>query len=252
MAKGFSRVSESLDDLSLDVPAAKVLFENIVNKAISDRWFDPSFCKSSGTDDEKRDEGHDKSRKYKEAVVDIIREYFLSDDIPELIRSLEDLAAPEYNPIFIKKLITLAMDRKKREKEMASVLLSALSMEIISRNNVVDGFIMLLESAEDTALDILDASNELVLFLARAVIDDVLAPLNLEEINSKLPKNCRGRETVWMARSLVSARHAGERLLRCWGGGTGQAVEVAKDKIIKLLEEYESGGDIGEACQCIL
>ncbi|KAG6513186.1 MA3 DOMAIN-CONTAINING TRANSLATION REGULATORY FACTOR 1-like [Zingiber officinale] len=251
MAKGFSRVSESLDDLSLDVPAARVLFENIVNKAISDRWLDPSFCKSSGTDDEKRDEGYDKSRKYKEAIADIIREYFLSDDIPELIRSLEDLAAPEYNPIFIKKLITLAMDRKKREKEKASVLLSALSMEIISRDDVVNGFIMLLESAEDTALDILDASNELALFLARAVIDDVLAPLNLEEINSKLPKNCRGRETVSMARSLVSARHAGERLLRCWGGGTGWAVEDAKDKIIKLLEEYESGGDIGEACQCI-
>jgi hypothetical protein len=28
-------------------------------------------------------------------------------------------------------------------------------------------------------------------------------------------------------------------------------VEDAKDKILKLLEEYESGGVVGEACQCI-
>ncbi|KAJ6339676.1 hypothetical protein OIU77_007588 [Salix suchowensis] len=83
-----------------------------------------------------------------------------------------------------------------------------------------------LESAEDTALDILDASNELALFLARAVIDDVLVPLNLEEIGSKLQPNCSG-------------------------SGTGWAVEDAKDKILKLLEEYESGGVLGEACQCI-
>uniref|UniRef100_A0A804JZE4 MI domain-containing protein n=1 Tax=Musa acuminata subsp. malaccensis TaxID=214687 RepID=A0A804JZE4_MUSAM len=230
MTKGFSRLAESLDDLSLDIPAAKSLFQMIVPKAISGGWLDPSFLQSKEAEDEDRDEGYDKLRKYKEEAVTIIREYFLSDDIPELIRSLEDLGAPEYNPVFIKRLITLAMDRKNREKEMASVLLSALSMEIFSRDDIVDGFIMLLESAEDAALDILDASNELALFLARAVIDDVLAPLNLEEINSKLPRNCSGSKTVHMARSLASARHAGERLLRCWGGGTG---------------------DVGEACQCI-
>ncbi|XP_065049215.1 MA3 DOMAIN-CONTAINING TRANSLATION REGULATORY FACTOR 1-like [Musa acuminata AAA Group] len=251
MTKGFSRLAESLDDLSVDIPAAKSLFQMIVPKAISGGWLDPSFLQSKEAEDEDRDEGYEKLRKYKEEAVTIIREYFLSDDIPELIRSLEDLGAPEYNPVFIKRLITLAMDRKYREKEMASVLLSALSMEIFSRDDIVDGFIMLLESAEDAALDILDASNELALFLARAVIDDVLAPLNLEEINSKLPRNCSGSKTVHMARSLASARHAGERLLRCWGGGTGWAVEDAKDKIIKLLEEYESGGDVGEACQCI-
>jgi MA3 domain len=38
---------------------------------------------------------------------------------------------------------------------------------------------------------------------------------------------------------------------RCWGGNTGWQVEDAKDKITKLLEEYEAGGDLGEACHCI-
>ncbi|PPD82256.1 hypothetical protein GOBAR_DD20813 [Gossypium barbadense] len=225
MVKGFARLAESLDDLALDIPSAKTLFQSIVPKAISEGWLDASFTKSSCEDGE--------------------------DDIPELIRSLEDLGLPEFNPIFLKKLVTLALDRKNREKEMASVLLSALHIEIFSTEDIVNGFVMLLESAEDTALDILDASTELALFLARAVIDDVLAPLNLDEIASKLSPNCSGSETIRMARSLITARHAGERLLRCWGGGTGWAVEDAKDKIMKLLEEYESGGVVAEACQCI-
>jgi hypothetical protein len=250
MAKGFARLEESLDDLALDIPSAKSLFQSLVPKAISEGWLDASFMKSSGEDGQAQAEDG-KVKRFKEEVVTIIHEYFLSDDIPELIRSLEDLGMPEFNPIFLKKLITLAMDRKNREKEMASVLLSALHIEIFSTEDIVNGFIMLLESAEDTALDILDASNELALFLARAVIDDVLVPLNLEEIGSKLQPNCSGSETVRMARSLIAARHAGERLLRCWGGGTGWAVEDAKDKILKLLEEYESGGVLGEACQCI-
>ncbi|KAJ6797774.1 programmed cell death protein 4-like [Iris pallida] len=252
MAKGFSRLTESLDDLSLDIPSAKSLFESLIQKANSEGWLDFSYLESPEADGECKTNGnYEKIRHYKEEVVTIIHEYFLSDDIPELIRNLEDLAAPEYNPVFVKKLITIAMDRKNREKEMASVLLSALSMETFSTEDIVNGFLLLLESAEDTALDILDASDELALFLARAVIDDCLAPLNLGEISSKLPSNSSGSETVRMARTLVSARHSGERLLRCWGGGSGWAVEDAKDKIIKLLEEYEIGGDVGEACQCI-
>ncbi|KAL6559334.1 Peptide chain release factor 1, mitochondrial [Orobanche gracilis] len=252
MAKGFSRLAESLDDLALDIPSAKKLFLSIVPQAVSEGWLDESFVKSTNEDvDNKQDENDDKLRRYKKEVVTIIHEYFYSDDIPELIRSLEDLAMPEHNPIFLKKLITLAMDRKNREKEMASVLLSALHIEIFTTEDMVNGFVLLLESAEDTALNILDASSELAFFLARAVIDDVLAPLNLEVITNMLPPNCSGTETVRMARSLIAARHAGERILRCWGGGTGWAVEDAKDKIQKLLEEYESGGVLGEACQCI-
>jgi hypothetical protein len=51
----------------------------------------------------------------------IIQEYFLLDDIPELIQSLEELSAPEYNLMFLKKVIMLAMERKHREKEVTSV-----------------------------------------------------------------------------------------------------------------------------------
>ncbi|XP_061360874.1 MA3 DOMAIN-CONTAINING TRANSLATION REGULATORY FACTOR 1-like [Gastrolobium bilobum] len=250
MVKGFSRLAEALDDLALDIPSAKTLFQSLIREAILEGWLDDSFMKPSGEDGDVQVQDEN-LRKYKKEVVTIIHEYFLSDDIPELIRSLEDLGTPEYNPIFLKKLITIAIDRKNREKEMASVLLAALHIEIFSTEDIINGFFMLLESAEDTALDILNASNELALFLARAVIDDVLAPLHLVEIGSMLPPKCSGSETVQMARSLVAARHAGERLLRCWGGGTGWAVEDAKDKIMKLLEEYESGGDVSEACQCI-
>ncbi|KAJ3681171.1 hypothetical protein LUZ60_015660 [Juncus effusus] len=253
MSKGFSRVGEILEDLSLDIPSCKTLFDGLVQKAASNKWLDSSFSHfTSNTNGDLKNNGDfDKLKRYKEEAVTIIHEYFSSDDIPEIIRSLEELNCPEYNPIFIKKLITLAMDRKNREKEMASVLLSSLSFELFSTDDVANGFTLLLESAEDTALDVLDASDELALFLARAVIDDVLAPLNLEEISSKLPPKCSGNETITMARTLSSARHAGERLLRCWGGGSGWAVEDAKDKIQKLLEEYVTGGDLSEACRCI-
>lgn len=104
-------------------------------------------------------------------------------------------------------------------------------IELFSTEDIVSGFVMLLEAAEDTALDVVDASTELSLFLARAVKDEVLAPMNLEEIGWRLPPNCSGSETLDMAKSLVAARHSGERILRCWGGGTGWIIEDAKIRL---------------------
>jgi hypothetical protein len=60
----------------------------------------------------------EKMKHFKIEPGHIIQEYFLSDDVPELIRSLEELSSPKYNSIFLKKLITPAMDRKHREKEV--------------------------------------------------------------------------------------------------------------------------------------
>eukprot|EP00252_Welwitschia_mirabilis_P010638 TRINITY_DN2402_c0_g1_i3.p1 TRINITY_DN2402_c0_g1~~TRINITY_DN2402_c0_g1_i3.p1 ORF type:complete len:701 (+),score=193.55 TRINITY_DN2402_c0_g1_i3:294-2396(+) len=250
MSKGFCRLADTVDDLSLDIINAKDMFESLISRATSEGWLSPNSVRSSPSQPP-IGEPEDDAKVFKQRAVTIIQEYFLSDDIAEVVTSLEDLAAPDFNAVFVKRLITLAMDRKNREKEMASVLLSALYTEVFTVEDIVNGFVLLLESAEDTALDIPGAANELALFLARAVVDDVLAPLNLEEINRQLKPGSIGSEIVRMSRSLLAARLAGERILRCWGGGTGWAVDDAKDKINNLLEEFEAGGDLGEACQCI-
>lgn len=94
------------------------------------------------------------------------------------------------------------------------------------------------------------------MFLARAVVDEVLAPQHLEEIGTQcLGPGSVGSKVLRMTKSLLKARLAGERILRCWGGGgssrSGWAFEDVKDMIGKLLEEYESGGEIREACRCM-
>ncbi|KAJ6399161.1 hypothetical protein OIU77_019832 [Salix suchowensis] len=136
---------------------------------------------------------------------------------------------------------------------MASVLLSSLCFP---SDDAVIGFIMLIESADDTALDNPVVVEDLAMFLARAVVDEVLAPQHLEEIGTQFSgADSIGRKVLQMAKSSLKARLSGERILRCWGGGgtgsPGWAIEDVKDKVGRLLEEFESGGDIREACRCI-
>ncbi|KAK7377330.1 hypothetical protein VNO80_02753 [Phaseolus coccineus] len=100
---------------------------------------------------------------------------------------------------------------------------------------MVKGFSRLEEVLDDLILDIPSTKTQFQTMVSkaiskgffdslffrpstRAVIDDVLAPLNLEEMNRRLNPDSSGN---------------------------------AKDKIMKLLEEYESGGVVSEACQSI-
>ncbi|KAJ4786608.1 Programmed cell death protein 4 [Rhynchospora pubera] len=199
---------------------------------------------------EKYDKELDKLRTYKKAASLIINEYLSSHDMENLIINVVNLHTPEYNPIFIKRLVTVAMDRKNKIREMASFLLSALSMEIFTTEDVMTGFAMLLDSIDDTALDILDASDKLAMFLARAVRDDVLAPVHLELLNEKYKESSTASKTIAHARNLAFSPHAGERLERCWGGSSDFLKDI-KEKIVKLLEEYQCTGDLGEACRGI-
>lgn len=63
-------------------------------------------------------------------VATMVEEYFASGDIGEVAISLEDLGAPDFMHYFIKRVIVLALDRKDREREMTSVLLSSLYAEV--------------------------------------------------------------------------------------------------------------------------
>ena len=220
ITKGFDRMIDTVDDLSLDIPNAQRILKSLISKAASDGWLCASSLKSLSLEPRKRLLEDSFTRTFKMKSQSIIQEHFLSGDISEVCSCLEvenKTSSGELNAIFVKRLITLAMDRKNREKEMASVLLSSLCFPA---DDVVNGFVMLIESADDTALDNPVVVEDLAMFLARAVVDEVLAPQHLEEVGSQfLGTGSIGSRVLQMAKSLLMAQLSGERVLRCWGGG---------------------------------
>ena len=248
MAKGFGRMAEVVDDLSLDIPTAKHLLDQYVASAAQEGWLPTT--PSDAVDEEPETESKT-VRDFKKRSVEILVEYFSSGDIYEVGRSLSELAYPDLIHLTVKKVITLAMDRHSKEKEMASLLLSELYPEVLPGEQIEAAFGNLLESIEDLALDIPGAPTELALFIARAVTDDIVAPLYLSEASAALGRDSLGGEVVQMAQTMLGARHAGERILRCWGGGGGRSVKESKAKIGRILEEYEAGGELQEACESI-
>ena len=69
-------------------------------------------------------------------------------------------------------------------------------------------------------------------FLARAVVDEVLAPAFLSNRNNTHP----GDSVVEKAVSLLSREHCTARLEKVWGPGDGRPVSELKDIMDQLLK----------------
>lgn len=66
---------------------------------------------------------------------------------------------------------------------MAANLLSRLYHEVIQADQMQKGFKSLLASVDDLKLDVPAAEDDLALFLARAVVDDILPPAFLQKLS---------------------------------------------------------------------
>lgn len=67
----------------------------------------------------------------------------------------------------------MVMDRYDKEKEMVFVLFLVFYVDVISLAQISQGFILLLEFVDDFLVDIFDVVNVFVLFVVRAVVDDI-------------------------------------------------------------------------------
>ena len=137
---------------------------------------------------------------FKIRVSDAVREYFDSSDPDEVVRCIDEMKCRDYHAEVVKRAISLGLDEGPRERELVSRLLACLHPNPLSDAEMEMGFEVLLDSIEDLCIDIPDAKAMVGSFLARAVVDEVLAPAFLSDRNNSHP----GDAVVEKAVSLLS------------------------------------------------
>jgi len=101
-----------------------------------------------------------------------------------------------------------------------------------------------LDSLEDSCLDTPDAVDVLSKFLARAILDEVIPPIFLQNatINSSLTRECTG-----LANVLLNEKNRGKKLEHVWGPGDLHSVKHLKQEYAQMLREYILNSDQNEA-----
>lgn len=184
---------------------------------------------------------------FKIRVSDAVREYFDSSDADEVVRCIDELRCRDYHPEVVKRAVSLGLDEGPRERELVSRLLACLHPNPLTDEEMEMGFEVLLDSIEDLSIDIPDAKAMVGSFLARAVVDEVLAPAFLSNRNNTHPGDC----VVEKAVGLLSREHCTARLEKVWGPGDGRPVSDLKGVMDQLLKEYLLSRELDEAASCV-
>jgi len=180
----------------------------------------------------------------------VLTEYFRSGDIPETLKSIAELNLGETQYQFINKALDSGLENQAYERELVSKLLSAVYEGAIHPEKIQEGFLVALNSLDDFVLDTPDAVDVLSKFLARAIVDEIVAPAFFKHAQSHVESN-RAKECLALASGLATEKHKLDRLAHVWGPGDFHSVRHMKEEINTLLEEYLVSQDQSEADRCV-
>ena len=191
---------------------------------------------------------------YKKASQKTLLEYFDSEDKDEVKTRLDELGSPSLRHLFVRRALSMSMDRGNREREMVSELFVSLSdkggdeareQPCVTPDMILAGFRDVLRGLEELEHDVPNAADLVGTFIARAVVDDIIPPafvwVEMKDV-IRLPG-----EAIEQARVLLAPAHAAERVLRCWGGENQMSVPALKESFKRILVEFHESHDAAEA-----
>eukprot|EP00743_Colponemidia_sp_Colp-15_P000606 GILK01000679.1.p1 GENE.GILK01000679.1~~GILK01000679.1.p1 ORF type:complete len:520 (-),score=122.84 GILK01000679.1:331-1890(-) len=261
---GFKILFAGLDDLSLDVPDAPDLLLQFVACAIKDGCLSPAFVARIPEPLLERGRGKlifqdickvaqepEALSAYKKKIQGSLAEYFVSGDIEDIRTQLQELGHAEFHPEFVKKAVQLALERRDKERELASILLSSIYSNPVSAESMSHGFDRLLDSIEDLSLDVPDAPRLVAQFLARAVVDEIIPPAYVTNHARTTVEGTKVASIISQTQGLLNMSHATIRLAKIWGPGDGRPVDEVKREVEAALQEYLSSNDVEELVRWI-
>ena len=162
------------------------------------------------------------------------------------------LSAATLRSMVVKRAVIAALDRGARERELAAQLLAQLRRDdCISRAHGEAGFDLLLQALESLTIDVPNAPDNMHVFLARAVVDDVVSDEFLEECADAAGLDIDARRVALSARGALRAPGGKGRVLDAWGGPDGGTASFAVREMDSLLHEYVESRDSREASRRI-
>lgn len=192
------------------------------------------------------------SAEFDAVVTPLVKEYFEHGITCEVTVPLKELNIAHLKHRIVVLVVTLAMEKKGSQRELASVLLSDLyGHQVVCEQDIELGFQALMNLLEELKLDTPDAESILGQFMARCIADDCLNPVYIKE-HLEHPSDLQ-RAALTTANKYLLARHGLVRLDNVWGfGGGSRPVKTLIKEIVLMIKEYLSSKDLSEAERCVM
>jgi len=178
-------------------------------------------------------------------VLEIITEFIESGDLKDALEDIKKRREID-GAEFVKRTLIFGIERKAYERELISQLLSG-AYSIFQNKEMPDGFEIVLDRLPDLSLDVPDAPEVLGKFIARAIFDEVLPPVFLQQAKVNNPK---AQGSLSLAQELYDKDR--KLLYHIWGGGDLSSVRRLRKVVDAFLSDYLENKEIEDASTAIL
>lgn len=185
-----------------------------------------------------------KTQEPSQAVLEIITEFIESGELKDALEDIKKRREID-GADFVKRTLIFGIERKAYERELISQLLSG-AYSIFQTKEMPDGFEIVLDRLPDLSLDVPDAPEVLGKFIARAVVDEVLPPVFLEQAKINNPK---AQASLSLAQELYDKDR--KLLYHIWGGGDLSSVRRLRKVVDAFLSDYLENKEIEDASTAI-
>mmetsp|Transcript_15038 Transcript_15038/g.21077 ORF Transcript_15038/g.21077 Transcript_15038/m.21077 type:complete len:1067 (+) Transcript_15038:189-3389(+) len=162
---GLYYLAQQIDDVIMDVPDARKMLGELVASA-KNFGLSPKQLRQLGT----IALNSRPTRRVKDRVSEIIREFLNSNDVKEVARSFIEMKAPHFGHQLIKTAVSMGMDRSRKEMVRVSKLIEFLHQrKAVKPQEMFQGFEKLLQLCEELRMDVPDASERLTDTIHQAI-----------------------------------------------------------------------------------
>jgi hypothetical protein len=213
IAASIRKLYNQINDLMIDCPSALPIIRESVSYLVTSGELNSSVeieCEKSI----KAQSNPEQLSQIKAKAKDIFTEFFSGEDGDEAADSVYELKSPELHFEVVKILISLALDRGNRQRELASKFIATFAGDLLQHEAIERAFSILIERVEDLYLDIPNILRLLSGFLARAVVDEALAPAFLAR--QDIAETDLGAQVCGQAAVLIKQPNALEILQDIW------------------------------------
>lgn len=244
----FLAVFYNLDSVLIDVPDGVSFLKSYIRNGMSSKWLEEKVGKEL-LELLKFYDNLDVYRKVKISATDQIAEFFTSHNFDEFRDYIKSVSSPFHHEI-IRTCIRTSCDRSLREKELASRLLTEVVCMTCISAEIEKAFARLLYSVEDVVLDCPEFPFLLSCFIARAIIDDVLAPSFLSRVS--VGDTDLAGFVVRESLALIRMPHSASRIARVWGSAATSSVQDLKRAFGIIIKEFFDSQDEDEVIRSLL
>jgi len=254
LESAFRRLFHRLNELSMINQNAYIILVDFGEYCVARNLMDEEFLNQLKKQTEFAKDPQ-RIERLKKHICEIIAEFFSSGDIDEAIRCISEMDTPFYNHEVVKRIISIAFDKGNRERELTSLFLAKCVGDgdnddyPIPRKNCELGFIILLQRVEGLYKDVPDVLELLSSFIGRAIIDEVLPPSFVNNVD--LLQTDMGYAVINHVKHLLSGPRHSDQLLNVWGANSSKSIESMKKAIKNIIKEYLISRELDEALTAI-